>query len=186
MSVHRASRTIAWLWAATLLLVVIEPIERLWRPAFDVPGWMRASTVDAIVIVAALLVGVFAPVAMALVSPRVRHRLHARWSAIAPASRVERRWFVALAVTAGICEELIHRGFLVAWLGGLGLDATVAIVIAALIFGLAHVEQGWVGVVGNAGIALVMTMLFVATGSLLVPMVIHVLLNLRVLLVGWR
>ena len=51
--------------------------------------------------------------------------------------------FVVLAVTAGFCEEFIFRGYLqrqfLAWTG----TAWIAIVLQAIVFGSAHLYQGW-------------------------------------------
>jgi len=64
-----------------------------------------------------------------------------------PQSWSEVAAFVVLAVTAGFCEEFIFRGYLqrqfLAWTG----TAWVAIVLQALVFGSAHLYQGWRSVI---------------------------------------
>jgi membrane protease YdiL (CAAX protease family) len=98
-----------------------------------------------------------------------------------PHSHAERRGFIALAFTAGITEEVIWRGF------GLGLlsallphaPAALPIVLAALAFGWAHLYQGWSGVLATAFIGGLLAWLYWATGSLLPPMLLHVLVDLR-------
>ncbi|HTW23500.1 MAG TPA: type II CAAX endopeptidase family protein [Candidatus Aquilonibacter sp.] len=64
-----------------------------------------------------------------------------------PQSWTEVAVFVVLAVTAGFCEEFIFRGYLqrqfFAWTG----TAWVAIVLQALVFGSAHLYQGWRSVI---------------------------------------
>ena len=102
-----------------------------------------------------------------------------------PHDRGERLGFAALAVTAGITEEVIWRGF------GLGLLFTllphapvaVPIVLAALAFGWAHLYQGWTGVLATAVLGGLFAWLYWATGSLLLPMLLHVLVDLRAALV---
>src|SRR6185312_5823319 len=58
----------------------------------------------------------------------------------------ELRWFMALSVTAGVCEELLYRGYLT-WLVAsfVGLPASVALV--AIAFGGAHAYQGVSGII---------------------------------------
>ena len=102
-----------------------------------------------------------------------------------PHTRSERWGFAALAVTAGITEEVIWRGF------GLGLlfmllpraPVAVPIVLAALAFGWAHLYQGWTGVLATAVLGGLFAWLYWATGSLLPPMLLHVLVDLRAALV---
>jgi uncharacterized protein len=98
-----------------------------------------------------------------------------------PHNRSERRSFIVLAFTAGITEEVIWRGFGLGLLSALLPHAPVAlpIVLAALAFGWAHLYQGWSGVLATALIGGLLAWLYWATGSLLPPMLLHVLIDLR-------
>ncbi|MBS0381286.1 MAG: CPBP family intramembrane metalloprotease, partial [Proteobacteria bacterium] len=102
-----------------------------------------------------------------------------------PRTRNERFGFAALAVTAGIGEEVVWRGFGLTLLFALlpTMHPAVPIVLAALAFGFAHWYQGAIGVLATAVIGALLATLFWASGSLLWPMFIHVLIDLRVLLV---
>jgi uncharacterized protein len=64
-----------------------------------------------------------------------------------PQSWLEAAAFVVLAVAAGFCEEFVFRGYLqrqfLAWTG----TAWIAVALQALVFGGAHMYQGWRGVV---------------------------------------
>jgi uncharacterized protein len=55
--------------------------------------------------------------------------------------------WVALSVTAGFCEELIFRGYLQRQFLALTGKAEAAVVLQALVFGAAHLYQGWKGAV---------------------------------------
>ncbi len=61
---------------------------------------------------------------------------------LAPQSLLESILWVALAITAGICEETIFRGYLqrqfVAWTR----SAPVGVVLSAALFGAGHIYQG--------------------------------------------
>jgi len=100
-----------------------------------------------------------------------------------PRTWTERRWFAFLCITAGVCEETLYRGFLLHYLHvlPLSLNLTLALVIAAFIFGLAHLYQGASGVVGSALFGFLISLLFLLTGNLLLPMIIHAASDLRVL-----
>jgi uncharacterized protein len=104
-------------------------------------------------------------------------------AALLPRTPVERRVFAVLAVTAGICEELLYRGFGLAALrwahSDLGIPALVAITGAA--FGLAHLYQGATGVVVTGALGAYFAWMTIATGTLVHVMVLHALLDARIL-----
>ena len=105
--------------------------------------------------------------------------------ALLPISKSERSWFAWISVGAGISEEMVFRGFLLYYIAvnlpGLGILLRVA--LASLVFGLCHFYQGWRGVLGTAILGAIFASLFVATGSLLLPAVLHALFDLRILLI---
>jgi len=102
-----------------------------------------------------------------------------------PHGRRERWGFAALALTAGLTEEWIWRGFGAAALHAvwpaLGLAPTV--IVLALAFGWAHLYQGLAGVLVTAVLGGLLAWLYLSTASLLLPMLLHVLIDLRALLV---
>lgn len=106
--------------------------------------------------------------------------------AMLPRTRVERRLFAIVSVTAGICEELVFRGFLIAVLAALLPAAPVWIcaVAAAVVFGLAHLYQGASGVTVTFVVGLALGGLYLVTGSLLAPVVVHALIDLRAISLG--
>jgi membrane protease YdiL (CAAX protease family) len=67
---------------------------------------------------------------------------HAIAERIFPHSTLELLPFLALAATAGLCEEFIYRGFAMAVLARLGSPAWAVIFISSILFGLAHLYQG--------------------------------------------
>ncbi|PSK97188.1 CAAX prenyl protease-like protein [Murinocardiopsis flavida] len=103
---------------------------------------------------------------------------------LAPQTRRERRAAAVHAVTAGICEELLYRGLFVALGVGLGLPVWAAAVLSCVLFAVAHVYQGWWGLVGPGVLGAAAMVLYLVTGSLIVAIVAHVLINLRSVLAG--
>ena len=97
----------------------------------------------------------------------------------------ELRGFVALSITAGVCEEILFRGYLMAylhpWTGAWG-----AFLLSSLIFGLAHSYLGRKHGI-RAGLAgLVMAALYTLAGSLWVPMVVHAMVDTNSGRLGYR
>jgi membrane protease YdiL (CAAX protease family) len=102
------------------------------------------------------------------------------FAALIPVTARERLFFAAVAVSAGICEEVVFRGWLLYVLHRLdGLNGTALILLAAALFGLCHTYQGVTGVVGTTMAGVLLAALYVATGTLLVPIVLHCLIDLR-------
>ena len=97
-------------------------------------------------------------------------------SPILPASRRELRLFTALSLTAGICEEILFRGYLI-WYLGLYLGTAPAIVLAGSVFGLGHLYQGASQTLKIAVVGIVLGVFYVGSGSLWVPMALHAALD---------
>ena len=141
-------------------------------------GWRLALT---IALLAALMMLFRAQLrAIRRLDPAKRDRIRTRQAALSPLiphNRVERAWFIAVAITAGLCEEFIYRGFLLwafaPWLGlwGAALASTVS-------FGLAHAYQGRGGAIRAGTFGAVFVVLAIAMGSVVPGMMLHALLDL--------
>jgi len=59
-----------------------------------------------------------------------------------PVTGIEKGLWIALSVTAGICEEVVSRGYLQRQFAALTGNAGVAIVLQGIIFGSLHLYQG--------------------------------------------
>ncbi|NMF86224.1 CPBP family intramembrane glutamic endopeptidase [Nodosilinea sp. P-1105] len=103
---------------------------------------------------------------------------------LVPRTPQERLWVGAIALGAGTSEELLYRGLLPALVVGVGVPVAVAATIQAALFGLAHRYQGWQGVGYTALLGLLLGILVVSTGSLLVPIFLHVMIDLRLVLMS--
>jgi membrane protease YdiL (CAAX protease family) len=105
--------------------------------------------------------------------------------AILPVTARERWLFVAISIGAGISEEMLFRGFLLYYLDQHfpGLDSGAQILMSGLVFGWAHLFQGWRGIALTGMLGAAFALLYIATGSLLSPIVIHAAIDLRILLI---
>jgi membrane protease YdiL (CAAX protease family) len=104
-------------------------------------------------------------------------------AALLPRTAAERRVFALLAVTAGICEELLYRGFGLAALrwAAPGAGRPVLIAVTAAAFGLAHLYQGRLGVTLTGLLGAYFAWIAISTGSLVPVMLLHALIDLRIL-----
>lgn len=88
----------------------------------------------------------------------------------------ELRMFRVLSLAAGIFEEIVFRGYAMAYLAPLG-GAVGAVIGSSIVFGLAHRYQGWAGVGKTGAVGVVMGVLYLATGTLWAPMLLHAVLD---------
>jgi membrane protease YdiL (CAAX protease family) len=77
----------------------------------------------------------------------------------------------------------VYRGFLLHYFHTLPfhLSLTWSLVASSVVFGIGHLYQGAAGGIQTAVIGFVLGALFVVTGSLLIPIVVHAVMDLRVL-----
>ncbi|MEW6472280.1 MAG: CPBP family intramembrane glutamic endopeptidase [Actinomycetota bacterium] len=173
--------TFEWLGAAVvglLALLAHSRLSSLWPPGDDLSV---AAQIPALAVVVVAVTAVYrfggAPTRRALA---VQLRPVA---ALLPRTPVERRWFALLAVTAGICEELLYRGFGLAALRWADPDIgkPALIIMTGAAFGLAHLYQGRLGMTLTGILGAYFGWITISTGTLIPVMVLHALLDLRIL-----
>ena len=167
-----------WLLAAAVVAVMLHAGRSLTVLSLRAPeGWRLWLGVALPLVYGVLLVTqgralAARPAALA----KLRERLQPL-RALVPQTPAEYRLFVPLCFTAGFCEELLFRGYLV-WVLQAWIGLWPAAVASMVVFGLAHAYQGrQFGVrafFAGAGIGV----LAIATGSLLPGMVLHALIDL--------
>ena len=101
-----------------------------------------------------------------------------------PYSRTELWIFPLVAITTGTCEELIFRGWLVNFLGGVTHSIWIGVVLGSVAFGIGHAHQGSKGILTTGLLGLIFGAIFVITSSLICAQVLHVAVNLVNGLVG--
>lgn len=90
-----------------------------------------------------------------------------------------------LAVTAGFCEELWCRGFLIGYLAQ-WIGWWQAAVASSVLFGIGHAYQGTAGVLKTTGVGLVMAALYGYCGSLWPSIVLHTAIDVQSGAVGYE
>ena len=180
------ARVVASQLAITLVICALWFVRGVPRASLGLGApyswWLSAG-------VALTLLAVFALSAVKLRAKAalVREKLSGRAGAMIPETVSELRWFGAVSFGSGIAEELAYRGFWFYYLHTYAprLNTIEVMVITSLIFGVGHIYQGLKGVGVTALAGLIMATLFVATGNLLVPMVVHSAGNMRALIIFW-
>lgn len=111
---------------------LVDLLGRRWHTVFDV------------IIDVVLAIGTAA--LLRLTSPLLFYLL-GRWSSntgfLLPKSGSESLAWIAVSLCAGICEELVYRGYLQRQLWNLTSSLPMALVLQSVIFGCGHIYQGW-------------------------------------------
>jgi len=84
--------------------------------------------------------------------------------------------FYGLALTAGIVEEVLWRGFLI-WYLGYFMPLWAAAVLSTIGFGVAHSYQGIANVPKITIVGAAFTGIYLLTGSLWIPMILHTVID---------
>lgn len=82
-----------------------------------------------------------------------------------PRTALEIGVWVLVSVTAGFCEEAVFRGYLQTQLRAWTGSAPIAVILQAVLFGIAHGYQGWKNVVVIFALGVLYGVLFVWRGN---------------------
>jgi membrane protease YdiL (CAAX protease family) len=94
-----------------------------------------------------------------------------------PDTRVSYRGFVGVSITAGICEEVIYRGFVFWYLGQL-MPMWAVLAVSSVAFGLGHSYQGLAGMLRTGATGLAFGLYYLLTGSIWLPILAHIVLDI--------
>jgi CAAX protease family protein len=169
-----------WSWVVVLILIAIpypNPLAQLGLTMPNLVGW---------IIMLALLVGIALSTVLLRRNPGAMESMRRSLEPSAillPSTPIERRWYAIAGITAGICEELLYRGFLMHYLPSTfpNLDWILVAILSGIIYGLSRAYQGFRGMAQTALTGFSFAIVFVLSGSLLPAMVFHALAELRIL-----
>ncbi|WP_076410457.1 CPBP family intramembrane glutamic endopeptidase [Shewanella sp. UCD-KL12] len=101
---------------------------------------------------------------------------HIQW--LMPTTRKESGYFIfGVSITAGICEELLFRGYLMNMLAEY-MPMYGAVIVSSLAFGLPHLYQGAIHILRTALMGVVMALIYLATDSIIIPIVLHAVIDM--------
>ncbi|WP_017570713.1 CPBP family intramembrane glutamic endopeptidase [Nocardiopsis halotolerans] len=98
---------------------------------------------------------------------------------LVPHTLAERGTAAGAAVTGGVFGELLYRALFIVLVASMGAPLWAAAVLSVALFSVAHLYQGWWGLVSAGASGALLTILYLGTGSVWVPVLVHVALNLR-------
>jgi len=173
-----AARTRPWSWlllagTATPLGMGIPPPLRLWVGLAFV----------------AILTGVMVLQKKAILArpetiQRIRPNL-AYAEPLLPHTSGERRLFWLVSLTAGVCEEVFFRGFLI-WFLSAWMGLVLAVLVSSAIFGAGHIYMGWAQAPKTALVGLVLAFVALGSASLVPAMLLHAALDWNSGELGYR
>lgn len=99
--------------------------------------------------------------------------------ALLPRTRGELPYGAGLSLSAGVFEELLFRLAFPALLFGIGVDGPLAFLLAAVLFGFLHLYQKALGVLFATLLGVLFAYLYVVSGTIVLPIVVHALFDLR-------
>jgi len=98
-----------------------------------------------------------------------------------PVNWQEYKHFLFVAFTAGVCEEIIFRGFFIqyflAWNQDNLMGTWLSILIPGFLFSFGHLYQGHQAVIKIMLMAIIFGWIFIITESLWIPIVLHFLVD---------
>jgi membrane protease YdiL (CAAX protease family) len=155
-----------WSWVVVLVIILIpisDPLQWLGLTLPSYFGW---------IILAALLLGIALSTFLLRRNPpalaAMRRSLEAS-SILLPSTAREFTWYATTAITAGICEELLYRGFLIRFISVTfpGIDFLIISILSGVIYGLSRAYQGLKGILQTALMGFSFAMIYFLSGNLL-------------------
>jgi len=187
-------RARTWLWSSWMIMLwtLVAAGVALWL--FEARAWESLWFITphgwrlwvAIGLVLALAVAYARPAVRIARSKRPkRFKLgNPHVERLAPHTRSELCWWVALSLSAGFCEEFIFRGYLI-WVFRSLLGLWGAAALSVVVFALAHAYQGVKGILRTGIAGGLFTLVVLILGSLFPAMAVHALVDIGQGLVAW-
>ena len=131
-----------------LLLVnglLLAYVTRLFRPRNVLPQLLGRTSRTFADLFVDLLYAALAFVAIVAIEAWTRRLFPGRNAAVQallPSTEAERLTWLLVASVVGFCEEVVYRGYLQIQLGAFTRSPALGIALQAVLFGVAHLEQG--------------------------------------------
>jgi len=94
-----------------------------------------------------------------------------------PSDLQEFKHYMFLAIAAGVCEEILFRGFLIhyiySFVPGSALGLWIAIIVPAVVFAIGHLYQGKWAVLKILLGSMILSTVYLLSGSFFIVMVLH-------------
>jgi uncharacterized protein len=112
-------------------------------------------------------------------SPERLEKALASVKRLAPTNSTERAMWVVVSITAGVCEEILYRGWLLSLFGAALGSVWLGLLISSILFGYAHAYQGRNAIFSTGVGGAVFGIVFVVSGSLIPGQLLHTAIDLN-------
>ena len=187
------SRTWLWAWTVGNQWTLVAFGVALWAASgrsfaslgFTVPdGWRLWAAIALFLLLATYQGWALWTLARSAEQRAGLRRQISSLSAVLPHTRTEFHWFGGLSLTAGFCEEFLYRGYFIwvfaPWLGWWGAAA-----LSLPFFAVAHLYQGWSGVLRTGVVGALFTLVVAVFESLWPAIALHALVDLGSGTMAW-
>jgi membrane protease YdiL (CAAX protease family) len=196
----------SWIFGAVGLvgLVATGSLKNLWSPDFvnfglskllaagdiDIPSFIGGYVTGALILLGFVVWSFYRASRKKLSDKEIEQIctkvLPGNTAAMIPRNKTERKWGTLLSLAAGINEELLFRCLLLSILLGIpGIDNIIlAASLATLLFGAPHAYQGITGVLASTLLGGFLMLVYLYTGNIFPPMLIHFLMDFRSLTIN--
>ena len=185
-TIWRSWMTMLWSMAGAGIALWIYSNRRWALLGLDFPsGWRLWASVALVLAVVALYVSTIIKVSKISIVQKVA--LRARFGIYAtmlPHTRSELARFTVLSLSAGFCEELVFRGYLV-WFFVPFIGLAGAATVSCVVFALGHAYQGAGGIFKTGLFGALFVAIILAFDSLIPAIVLHALIDVGQGVVAW-
>jgi len=171
-------RTIGLQWGALAFVILVWLLEGRELAALGLGVEPSTGFAVTTLLVALAVAGLLVQVTLVRVRPSAVAAARGQMAGVGdlmPRTRPELRAFLLLSATAGIVEEVVYRGYVMAVLGELG-GPVAAVVGSTFIFTAGHAYQP-ATILRVAAVGLVSALLFLLSGSVLPLIVLHAVID---------
>jgi uncharacterized protein len=184
---YRRLIAVEWAWVPVVVFAVSNHPDpfRLLGLTWPSGGRLAAIVAGGLIVAIGVQTGFLVRFRASLLSSPAARRALEPVALILPRSAVEQHWWVVVSATAGVCEEILYRGFLFYYLQVvLQLPPVVTVLASSGLFALAHSYQGPRAVATTALLSTTLGLVYYLTGSLLVPIILHFTMDVRSVLLA--
>ena len=192
LRLHSYNLTMAQLWGLTIAIMAIwlwaeRPLAQLgFRHELDLPTIVAWGAAGVFILFSA------SQLLLVMTHEGSRTKLAQQLSEVGeltsllmPRTGQEYRRSMGVSITAGIAEEIIFRGYLI-WVFSLFIHPWIAGALSVCVFVFLHRYQSKAGLIQVALFAVVSTVMILASGSLWPVIVMHVLVDMLNISLGWK
>jgi membrane protease YdiL (CAAX protease family) len=178
-----------WYWVIAVSFLLFSPIKDVFHIKEQII-FNQVWAIIAFIIGAYLFATQILPIILLTFSEKMRKLTMDTFnhkSYIFPTTNRQLKLFIMVPITVGICEEIIFRGYLYSYFQSspYSLSATISVLLISFLFGLGHFQQGVSGMVVTLLLGYLLGFLYLYTGSLILPIMLHILFDVKILYVAW-